>query len=113
MKPKRRIKVNDTELTTVFSPKNAASGQPIELAMQRLWLVGRVLGVGARLLVKHTFRSGEKKPLEVIYGFGLPRGAALRSRDEPSARHSPVVYIHGRVLRKWTPGLCRPQARSE
>ena len=35
------------------------------------------------------------------------------SRDEPSARHSPVSYIHGRVLRKWTPGLCRPQARSE
>ena len=70
--------MNDTEMTTVFSPKNAASGQPIELAMQRLWLVGRVLGVGARLLVKHTFRSGEKKPLEVIYGFGLPRDAALR-----------------------------------
>jgi hypothetical protein len=44
--------------------------------MQRLWLVGRILGVGARLLVKHTFRSGEKKPLEVIYGFGLPRDAA-------------------------------------
>jgi Ca-activated chloride channel family protein len=78
MKPKRRIKVNDTELTTVFAPRNAESGQPIELAMQRLWLVGRVLGVGARLLVKHTFRSGEKKPLEVIYGFGLPRDAALR-----------------------------------
>jgi ribosomal protein S27E len=26
------------------------------------------------------------------------------SRDEPSARHSPVAYIHGRVRRKWTPG---------
>ena len=70
--------MNDTELTMVFAPRNAASGQPIELAMQRLWLVGRILGVGARLLVKHTFRSGEKKPLEVIYGFGLPRAAALR-----------------------------------
>ena len=46
--------------------------------------------------------------------FALEAGlAALWSRDEPSARHSPVVYIHGRVLRKWTPGLCRPQARSE
>ena len=26
------------------------------------------------------------------------------SRDKPSARHSPVTYIHGRVRRKWTPG---------
>ncbi|MDP2913869.1 MAG: hypothetical protein Q8O91_00275 [Candidatus Aminicenantes bacterium] len=26
------------------------------------------------------------------------------SRDEPSARHSPVAYIYGRVRRKWTPG---------
>jgi Ca-activated chloride channel family protein len=33
---------------------------------------------GARLLVRHTFRSAETKPLEVIYSFGLPRDAALR-----------------------------------
>jgi len=26
------------------------------------------------------------------------------SRDEPSARHSPVAYFHGRVRRKWPPG---------
>jgi len=26
------------------------------------------------------------------------------SRDEPSARHSPVTYMHGRVRRKWIPG---------
>ena len=26
------------------------------------------------------------------------------SRDEPSARHSPEAYIHGRVWRKWTAG---------
>ena len=25
-------------------------------------------------------------------------------RDEPSARQSPVAFIHGRVRRKWTPG---------
>jgi len=62
----------------VFQPVAAETGKPIELAMQRLYLVGRILGVGARLLVKHTFRSGEKKPLEVIYSFGLPRDAALR-----------------------------------
>ena len=28
----------------------------------------------------------------------------VESRDEPSARHSPVAYIHGRVRRKLTPG---------
>ena len=33
-----------------------------------------------------------------------------RSRDEPSARNSPVPYIHGRVLRKWTPGLTKTGA---
>jgi hypothetical protein len=27
-----------------------------------------------------------------------------KSKDEPSARHSPVAYIDGRVRRKWTPG---------
>lgn len=70
--------MNNTESTGVFAPRNAETGEPIALAMQRLWLAGRILGVGARLVVKHTFRSGEKKPLEVIYGFGLPRDAALR-----------------------------------
>ena len=42
-----------------------------------------------------------------------PAASYTRSRDEPSARHSPVPYIHGRVLRKWTaaarPGRCRSQ----
>jgi Ca-activated chloride channel family protein len=70
--------VSDAELTQVFAPRSAATGKPIELAMQRLWLVGRITGVGARLLVRHVFRSGEKKPLEAIYGFMLPRDAALR-----------------------------------
>lgn len=64
--------------TTGFAPYSAKTGKPVDLAMQRLWLVGRIMGVGARLLVKHVFRSGEKKPLEVIYGFMLPRDAALR-----------------------------------
>ena len=63
---------------TSFIPIEAATGKDLDLAMQRLWLVGRLLPVGARLLVRHTFRSGEKKPLEVIYSFGLPRDAALR-----------------------------------
>ena len=33
-----------------------------------------------------------------------PQNAEMWSRDEPSARHSPVACIHGRVRRKWTPG---------
>ncbi len=70
--------MSDTELMMGFAPSDAKTGKPIELAMQRLWLVGRIMGVGARLLVKHTFRSGEKKPLEVVYSFVLPRDAALR-----------------------------------
>jgi Ca-activated chloride channel family protein len=70
--------MSSPDVSTVFTPKEAASGKPIELAMQKLWLVGRILPVGARVLVRHTFRSGEKKPLEVIYSFGLPRDAALR-----------------------------------
>jgi Ca-activated chloride channel family protein len=61
-----------------FIPISVETGKEIKLAMQRLWLVGRILPVGARLLVRHTFRSEEKKPLEVIYAFGLPRDAALR-----------------------------------
>lgn len=65
-------------VATRFAPVAARTGAEIQLAMQRLWLTGRVLAAGARLFVHHTFRSGEQKPLEVIYAFGLPRDAALR-----------------------------------
>jgi len=57
---------------------DSESGKPIELALQRLWLQGKILAVGARLIVRHVFRSGETKPLEVIYTFALPRDATLR-----------------------------------
>jgi Ca-activated chloride channel family protein len=70
--------MSEPQLSTSFAPVSARDHQTIELAMQRLWLVGRVMPVGARLLVRHTFRSAEKKPLEVIYSFGLPRDASLR-----------------------------------
>jgi Ca-activated chloride channel family protein len=56
----------------------SANGRPIALAMQRLWLTGQILPVGARLLVQHTFRNDEPAPLEVVYAFMLPRDAALR-----------------------------------
>jgi Ca-activated chloride channel family protein len=81
MKPdivKRRVMMSEPQLSASFAPVSAEAHRTIELAMQRLWLVGRILPVGARLLVRHTFRSAETKPLEVIYSFGLPRDAALR-----------------------------------
>lgn len=61
-----------------FAPVAAPTGAPIRLAMQRLWLAGRILPAGARLVVQHIFRSEEERPLEVIYSFPLPRDAALR-----------------------------------
>jgi Ca-activated chloride channel family protein len=61
-----------------FEPVNAQTGKEIKLSMQRLLLVGKVLPVGARLVVQHTFSSQENEPLEVIYSFPLPRDAALR-----------------------------------
>ena len=64
--------------TASFAPIGAATGQPIQLAMQRLWVTGQILPVGARLTVRHVFRSDEEKPLEVIYAFPLPRDAAMR-----------------------------------
>ena len=62
-----------------FAPLLVQVGTPIKLAMQRLWLGGRVLPAGARLTVQHVFRSAEDKPLEIIYAFPLPRDAALRA----------------------------------
>jgi hypothetical protein len=59
--------VSETLSSAPFSPRSSVSGETIDVAMQRLWLVGRILPVGARLVVQHTFRSAEKKPLEVIY----------------------------------------------
>ena len=61
-----------------FAVLKAESGTEVRLAMEGLWLTGRILPVGARLVVAHTFRSAEAKPLEVVYAFGLPRDAALR-----------------------------------
>jgi Ca-activated chloride channel family protein len=62
-----------------FTPLVAATGEALNLSMQRLWLTGQVLPAGARLTVQHVFRSEESQPLEVIYSFPLPRDAALRS----------------------------------
>ncbi|HXG33157.1 MAG TPA: VIT and VWA domain-containing protein [Bryobacteraceae bacterium] len=63
---------------TGFAAVAARTGEELQLAMQRLWLTGRILPAGARLMVTHTFRSSEAEPVEVVYAFALPRDAALR-----------------------------------
>ncbi|HXN46040.1 MAG TPA: VIT and VWA domain-containing protein, partial [Bryobacteraceae bacterium] len=68
-----------TTRSVSFAPLAAPSGEPMRLAMQRLWLTGRILPAGAHLTIQHVFRSGEDKPLEAIYSFLLPRDAALRA----------------------------------
>jgi Ca-activated chloride channel family protein len=67
----------DTE-TYGFVAIDTETGRPIQLTMQQLWLQGKILPVGARLMVRHVFRSGETKPMEVIYAFALPRDATMR-----------------------------------
>ena len=47
-------------VTGTFVPTNAKTREPCKLTMQRLWLGGRILPVGARLIVQHVFRSDEK-----------------------------------------------------
>ena len=64
--------------TGSFRLLSAEHGTEIKLAMQRLWLTGHVLPVGARLLVRHVFKNGESRNIEVVYSFMLPRDAALR-----------------------------------
>lgn len=70
------MKTDDPEVTG-FCVRNA-QGRDVKLAMQELWLTGQVLPVGARLVVRHVFRSAEKAPVEAVYAFALPRDAALR-----------------------------------
>lgn len=68
----------EADVRSGFGVVKTDSGQSCRLAMQELWLVGRVLPVGARLMVRHVFRSAETGPVEVVYAFMLPRDAALR-----------------------------------
>lgn len=66
------------ESPTGFARVLSGDGKEVRLAMQELRLRGTLLPVGARLRVTHVFRSGEKRPLEAIYSFMLPRDATLR-----------------------------------
>ncbi len=70
--------VTTLEAQPGFGARAAETGEEIKLAMQRLWLTGRILPVGARLMVHHTFQSAEPEPVEIVYAFMLPRDAALR-----------------------------------
>src|SRR5437867_1266421 len=72
---KWRKRMNTTDSFTVLDAK---TGKGISLAREELWLKGKILPVGAHLLVIHNFRSDEDRPLELVYAFGLPRDAALR-----------------------------------
>jgi hypothetical protein len=83
-----------------FAPLATGTGQTLNLSMQRLWLTGRVLPAGARVVVEHVFRCNEEKPLEVIYAFPLPRDAALRSfriSGEGFEAHSELKEVEAAV----------------
>lgn len=70
--------ISNASTVAAFVPRTQSTREPLRLSMQRLWLTGRVLPLGARLWVRHEFQSQESKPVEVVYGFGLPRDATLR-----------------------------------
>ena len=67
-----------TEEIRSFGPVATDTNQKLNLAMQRLFLMGQILPIGARLIVQHSFQCEGTKPLELIYTFPLPRDAALR-----------------------------------
>ena len=94
-----------------FSLISAETREPAELSMQRLWLTGQVLPAGARLIVEHVFRSGEKKPLEVIYSFPC---RAMRPSDVSASPAKVSRLIRSSKRRKRRSKRTRkrsPQAR--
>ncbi len=77
---KKHTSVNDAmaDGAAAFGLVSAQDGRRLELVMQDLRLTGRVLPVGARLVVRYLFVSGESCPVEAVYTFMLPRDAAIR-----------------------------------
>jgi len=61
-----------------FTTYDSKTGKKVKLAMQDLQLSGSINAVGALLNVRHVFRSGEKRTVEAIYTFMLPRDATVR-----------------------------------
>lgn len=92
-----------------FGVIEAVSGKELELAMQRLWVRGRLLAAGARLLVEHVFQAGGSKPVEAIYSFALPRDAALRRftiRGDHFSVHSELKPTQ-EALRTYEEGIAK------
>ncbi len=50
--------------TDSFTVLDARTGKEISLAMEELWLKGKILPVGAHLLILHHFQSDEDRPLD-------------------------------------------------
>ncbi|MDW7994658.1 MAG: VWA domain-containing protein [Gemmatales bacterium] len=69
---------SNTNGAVTFVPTLANTEQPLALSLQELLLTGRITPAGAKLHVRHTFRSAHDKPVEVVYAFMLPRDGALR-----------------------------------
>ncbi|MCL6543544.1 MAG: hypothetical protein K6T87_23655 [Roseiflexus sp.] len=67
-----------TETTNAFTVMAKQTGETIKLAMESLFVTGKIIPIGAKLIVEHKFVCGEKNPIEVVYSFGLPRNATLR-----------------------------------
>ena len=57
---------------------NAATRQPIKMAMQHLDLVGRASAAGALLQVIHKFKAEGNAPVEALYTCQLPRNGVVR-----------------------------------
>jgi Ca-activated chloride channel family protein len=57
---------------------NAATRQPIKMAMQHLDLVGRASAAGALLQVIHKFKAEGTAPVEALYTCQLPRNGVVR-----------------------------------
>ncbi len=98
-----------TEEHKEFALINPATGKEIDLALQELQLSGTILPVGARLLVRHVFKSAEPGPIEVVYSFGLPRDAALRQFRIVGEGFSAVSELKptGQAVKSYEEGIAR------
>ncbi|MGC8743369.1 MAG: VIT and vWA domain-containing protein [Verrucomicrobiia bacterium] len=68
----------NNETLNSFTVTAQKTGAPIDLAMESLFVTGKIMPAGAKLIVEHKFVCGEQNPTEVVYSFGLPRNATLR-----------------------------------
>jgi len=62
-----------------FMVYNPETGQDIKLTLQDLYLSGKIIDIGSKLVIRHIFQHSEKTPVEAVYSFMLPRDAAIKS----------------------------------